>query len=84
LAKKKTRKQQYQAQQRASASPVSVPAAGAGTPAMRVTAAAAAPVVKPAADLGKEYQYVISDLKRIGITAASMFALLVVLALLLT
>lgn len=34
-----------------------------------------------AADLAEEYRYVIGDLKKIGVLAASMFALLVVLAL---
>jgi hypothetical protein len=44
-----------------------------------------APVIKPpdseeaAPDFG-EYRYVISDLKRVGILAASMFALLVALS----
>jgi len=33
------------------------------------------------ADLVAEYRYVVSDLKRLGILAAAMFALLVVLAL---
>ncbi|NPV06609.1 MAG: hypothetical protein HPY83_01445 [Anaerolineae bacterium] len=36
------------------------------------------------ADLRQEYHYVITDLKRIGLTAAAMFALLAVLALTLT
>jgi len=36
------------------------------------------------ADLGEEYRYVIADLKRIGIIAAGMLAVLIVLAYLLT
>lgn len=46
---------------------------------------AAAPLERPAprsTDLAAEYRYVYGDLKRIGILAASMFALLIVLALL--
>ncbi len=35
-------------------------------------------------DLRAEYQYVISDLRRIGVIAAAMIGLLVVLALVLT
>lgn len=35
-----------------------------------------------ASELAQEYHYVLSDLRRIGILAASMFALLVALALL--
>jgi hypothetical protein len=35
-------------------------------------------------DLGEEYRYVIADLKRIGILAVAMLAVLIVLALLLT
>mgnify|MGYP000861806237 CR=1 FL=1 len=46
------------------------------------------PAVTPgrptAPDLREEYRYVITDLKRIGITAASMFVLLAVVALVLT
>ena len=40
-------------------------------------------IVQPAANLADEYRYVITDLKRIGLLAAAMFALLVVLALVL-
>ena len=36
------------------------------------------------ADLREEYRYVIADLKRIGIIALAMLAVLIVLALLLT
>ncbi len=40
--------------------------------------------VPQATDLRDEYRYVIADLKRIGIIALAMLAVLVVLALLLT
>ena len=36
------------------------------------------------AELRQEYRHVISDLKRIGLVAASMFAVLVILALIVT
>ena len=42
---------------------------------------ASAPASPKKVDLVSEYHYVISDLKRLGILAASMFILLVVLAL---
>ncbi|NLS79896.1 MAG: hypothetical protein GXY76_21830 [Chloroflexi bacterium] len=44
-------------------------------------AVAAAPEPAQPANLAEEYHYVITDLKRIGLLAAAMFALLVVLAL---
>ena len=57
---------------------------GVGTAAdVPVVAAPVQPVPK-GSDLGEEYHYVIADLKRIGIIAAAMLAVLVVLALLLT
>lgn len=37
-----------------------------------------------AEEIRAEYRYVLTDLKRIGLTAAAMFALLVVLALAIT
>jgi len=39
-----------------------------------------AKTVVPTVDFSHEYRYVISDLKRIGIIAASMLALLVILS----
>ncbi len=42
---------------------------------------AGAPAPSKKVDLVAEYHYVISDLKRLGVLAASMFVLLVVLAL---
>jgi len=44
----------------------------------------AAPTSSGTDELRAEYQYVLTDLKRIGITTAAMFALLVVLALVIT
>ncbi|MHB0875461.1 MAG: hypothetical protein ACYC5O_05385 [Anaerolineae bacterium] len=80
---KKTRRQQYRV--RPQAARPAAPQTPAAAPSRTAAAAAGAAVpAKSAADVAAEYQYVISDLKRIGITAASMFALLVVLALLLT
>lgn len=38
----------------------------------------------PTTDLREEYRYVITDLRRIGILAVAMLAVLIVLALLLT
>jgi len=43
-------------------------------------AAAAAPVEARDVDFRQEYHYVIEDLKRIGITAAALLVLLIVLA----
>ena len=40
--------------------------------------------VPQVADLREEYRYVIADLKRIGVIAVAMLAVLIVLALLLT
>ena len=48
-----------------------------------VGAAPARPTSK-VADLQQEYRYVITDLKRIGIIAVAMLAVLILLALLLT
>ena len=48
-----------------------------------LVAAPARPAPK-ASDLQEEYRYVITDLKRIGVIAMAMLAVLIVLALLLT
>jgi len=48
------------------------------------TAAPARPVSPQKSDLREEYCYVVADLKRIGVIALAMLAVLVVLALLLT
>jgi chorismate synthase len=50
----------------------------AARPTAQPTQAAAAPST---ADLANEYRYVLGDLRRVGILAASMFALLVAIAL---
>ncbi len=42
---------------------------------------AKAPVAPPPVDFHEEYRYVLSDLKRFGLTAAAMIVLLIVLAL---
>jgi len=39
-------------------------------------------IAQAQASFGEEYRYVLTDLKRIGLLAAGMFALLIVLALL--
>ena len=49
-----------------------------------LVAAPARPAPKAASDLQEEYRYVIADLKRIGVIAMAMLAVLIVLALLLT
>ena len=56
----------------------------AGAPASVPVVAAPVQAAPKGSDLGEEYRYVIADLKRIGIIAAVMLAVLVVLALLLT
>ena len=76
MAKKRTRKQ-YTPRPLPARPPVAPDAAIA-------TAAVASSTPSAAAAAGHEYRYVVSDLKRIAIVAAAMFALLVVLALLLT
>ncbi|HOG46943.1 MAG TPA: hypothetical protein PLJ35_05550 [Anaerolineae bacterium] len=54
----------------------------AGTTTIRPSAAAEQPApAHTTADLAGEYRYVLGDLRRIGILAASMFALLVAIAL---
>ena len=67
MAKKKSRKSVQQRR------PVAVRSAA--------PMAQAAPEPAQPANLADEYRYVITDLKRIGLLAAAMFALLVVLAL---
>ncbi len=47
----------------------------------RATARKQAPPEPEPVDFREEYRYVLSDLKRFGILAVSMFALLVILAL---
>lgn len=59
------------------------------TPTASYPSTAAAPLSSgstPTSDeeLKAEYRYVLTDLRRIGVTAAAMFALLIVLALVIT
>lgn len=56
-------------------------AAGKTTTAPRPAAGrmSSAPVVRGATDLAQEYSYVVGDLKRLGIIAGALFAVLVVL-----
>ena len=54
------------------------------TPKKRATKTQAAPVVKVTTeDLAKEYAYVISDLRNMGILAAGLFAALILVSLIL-
>ena len=65
--------------------PVRSTPAAVRPPAPAAITAPAAAVPSPITDdIRAEYRYVITDLKRIGVTAAAMFALLVVLALVIT
>jgi len=65
-------------------SPAQMVQPGAGEMADSATVAAQTQSSAQVSDLREEYQYVITDLKRIGLIAAAMLVLLVVLALLLT
>jgi hypothetical protein len=56
----------------------------AASEAARFSVAAPASPASAPVDLGEEYRYVIADLKRIGILAVAMLAVLIVLAFLLT
>ena len=82
MAKKSRRVRKKERQVRLSATQMVLPEGGeaAGTP-LVTTPARRAPKVS---DLREEYRYVIADLKRIGIIAVAMLAMLIVLALLLT
>ena len=82
MAKKPRRAKKQGRQIRLSASQMVQPGIGEGAGAPRVTTSAQ-PTSK-VADLGDEYHYVIADLRRIGIIAVVMLAVLVGLALLLT
>lgn len=65
----------------AEASPtVATPSRGAAV-AKTVATPAKSAVASKVVDLVSEYRYVLSDLKRLGILAAAMFVLLVILAL---
>jgi len=82
MAKKSRRVKKKGRQVRLSPAQMVQPRGGEVTGAAAViTPARPAPQVS---DLREEYHYVITDLKRIGIIAVAMLAVLVVLALLLT
>lgn len=75
MAKKSRRRAQARPTRPVSSSATAQPAGRPAAP----TAATQAPARHPT-DLAEEYRYVIGDLKRIGVLAAVMFALLVGLA----
>ncbi len=83
MAKKKTRKQKSKA--------ISVPlpetikAKPVATPHATATVGTATPesIAAAQSSFAEEYRYVFRDLKQIGILAAAMFALLIILALVL-
>jgi hypothetical protein len=58
--------------------------AGRATPVSRATPVAAASAATTTTNFAQEYHYVLGDLKRIAILAAVMFAILIILALVLT
>lgn len=72
MSKKARRRKTQQRRPAALSTPVRV-----GPPAVAADQAAATPSFAP--DM-QEYGYVITDLKRVGILAAAMFALLIVLS----
>ena len=79
---KKSRRVKKQGQVRLSAAQMVQPMADEVAEAVAI--AVPTQSVLHATDLRDEYRYVIADLKRIGIIALAMLAVLVVLALLLT
>jgi hypothetical protein len=82
MAKKKSRRVRKKGRQvRLSPAQMVQPGVGEGTIAPSVTATAR-PVLE-VSDPREEYRYVIDDLKRIGIIAVAMLAVLIALALLL-
>lgn len=76
-ARRAAQRRIYPAQKAPSALPETTPVAVA--PSARTTRAAPSPA-RPSLDLREEYRYVYSDLKRIGLLAAGMFVLLIVLS----
>ena len=82
MAKKsrRVRRQQLRFSQAQMVRPVASEAAGSSV----ATPASSAPSASAPVDLGEEYRYVIADLKRIGILAVAMLAVLIALAFLLT
>jgi len=82
MAKKSRRVRKKERQVRLSPTQMVLPEGSEAAEMPLVTAPARrAPKVS---DLGEEYRYVIADLKRIGIIAVAMVAVLIVLAFLLT
>lgn len=82
MAKKSRRVRKQDKQVRLSAAQMVQPTAAEVSD--RARAAIQAQPASKEADLGEEYRYVIADLKRIGIIAVGMLAVLIVLAYLLT
>ena len=82
MAKKSRRVRKQGRQVRLSASQMVQPAVGEVADVARAVTQAQ-PTSKES-DLREEYRYVITDLKRIGVIAAGMLAVLIVLAFLLT
>ena len=80
MAKKSRRIKKKSRQIHLSPSQLVQPGEEANTP----TAAAVARPGSKVADLREEYRYVIADLKRIGVIAVGMLAVLIALAFLLT
>jgi hypothetical protein len=78
---KKSRRVKSRGPARLSPTQMVQPTVGDAAPPTVIVPAQAAPQV---VDLWEEYRYVIVDLKRIGIIAVAMLAVLIVLALLLT
>ena len=72
---KKSRRRRSKARARAQQAPARIEKPPVAVQTKRATSSRAS-------ELAEEYRYVLSDLRRIGILAASMFALLVALALL--
>ncbi len=85
-SRKSAAAKRYKAARRPVVAPAeTTPAAAAPSQDVDTARVAAAPAKKTASskvvDLVNEYRYVLSDLKRLGILAAAMFVLLVILAL---
>ncbi len=79
MAKKSRKRSRSQPPVRQFDAPAAQPAAARNRP-PRAEPAQVAPA-RTTADIAGEYRYVIGDLRRIGVLAAAMFALLVVAAL---
>ncbi len=84
MAKKSRRVRKKGRQVRLSPAQMVQPGMGEVADAPPPTAVPARPVVPQESDLREEYRYVVADLKRIGVIALAMLAVLIALALLLT